>query len=401
MSASAPIGEARPAIICFAGDIWDANPHSRHHLMRRFARDFDVLFIEAIPMRSLARGEAFELRRALRKLRAGSALREVAPGLHVLRPFPIPPAGRLGRALQLAALRAQIKRACRRCALGEPRIAWFSTPNVAPLRGELGETGAVFYYQDRYDAFSHVDADWLRAHVAELARGCEVTIASAEGLADDLRALGADPLVVPHGVDVDRFAGEHQPPAELESLERPLVGFAGILDDYLELDCLRAVADRLDTGTVVVVGPANIDTAALAHPRIRLLGRRPYDEMPRYIGAFDCALVPFAHTRLTAGVNPIKLREYLAAGRPVVSTALPEVMPYADVVELADDPEEFAAAVVRALAPENDTAAARERRRARVAGESWDKAASRIEPSLRALAGLSTTLAEQHRPMGR
>jgi glycosyltransferase involved in cell wall biosynthesis len=116
-----------------------------------------------------------------------------------------------------------------------------------------------------------------------------------------------------------------------------------------------------------------------------LLGRRPYEAMPQYIAAFDCCLVPFAMNRLTEGVNPIKLREYLAAGRPVVSTALPEVRPYADVVELVATPTEFVAAVHRVLAPDYDDAAARGHRRERVAGESWDAAAERIDVLLRGL----------------
>jgi glycosyltransferase involved in cell wall biosynthesis len=128
-----------------------------------------------------------------------------------------------------------------------------------------------------------------------------------------------------------------------------------------------------------------MDTGPLAHPRIALLGRRPYEAMPEYISAFDCCLVPFAINRLTEGVNPIKLREYLAAGRPVVATALPEILPYAGVLELAASPEEFVTAVGRALAPAYDGPEARERRRERVAGESWDLAAERIDRLLQGL----------------
>ena len=93
---------------------------------------------------------------------------------------------------------------------------------------------------------------------------------------------------------------------------------------------MRAIAGSLQHGTLVLVGGLNTDPAPLAHPRIRLLGRRDYADMPAYVQAFDACLVPFARTRLTAGVNPIKLREYLAAGRPTVATELPETVPYAD-----------------------------------------------------------------------
>ncbi len=378
----------RPVIVCFAGDIWDGNPHSRHHLMRRFARRFDVLFVESVPMRAVARGDAHEWRRIVRKLRAGSALRSPEPGLHVLRPPPIPPAGRVGRRAQLSVLRRQVERACRKLGLDGPRVAWFSLPVAAPLCGALGERGSLFYYQDRYDAFSHVDVTRLREGVAALARCCEVSIATAAPLAQDLAELGADPTVVPHGVDVERFAAATDTPADVRDLERPLVGYVGLIDDYLSLESMLAVAERLDRGTLVCVGGSNIDTSPLTHPRIELLGRRPYDDIPAYVNAFDCCIVPFAQNRLTVGVNPIKLREYLAAGRPVVATRLPAIEQYDDVVSLADDAGEFVDAVVQVLSsPDAMSESAARQRRDRVAGESWDEVAARIEPLLWSLAG--------------
>jgi glycosyltransferase involved in cell wall biosynthesis len=376
---------SRPTLICFAGDTWDGNPHSRHHLALRFAERFDVLFVEGVPMRSVTSGDPHEWRRVLEKLKARAQLRTVRQGLHVLRPLPIPPAGRLGRRAQLANLRREVLRACVRLRLSEPRIAWFSLPGAAPLRGTLGEKASVFYYQDRYDQFSYVDGERLRRQVDELARGCDLVIASAEPLAEDLRRSGAEALVVGHGVDIERFAGSPLLPHDLVGLERPIVGYVGLLDDYLYIEAIIDVADRLDHGTVVLVGAANIDVRALRHPRIVLLGRRPYDAIPGYLAAFDTCLVPFRDNELTRGVNPIKLREYLAAGRPVVSSPLPEVLPYADVVELADRGEEFFPAVQRTLAPGYDTPARREARRRRVAGESWDSRAQAIERLMWAL----------------
>lgn len=376
----------RPTLICFAGDVWDGNPHSRHHLMRRYAGDFEVLFVEGVPMRSVAAGQTGEFGRIVAKLRtARGGLRTVAPHLHVLRPVPIPPAGPIGRRVQLFALRRQVLRACRTLGLSGPAVTWFSVPVCAPLLGTLGDERSILYYQDRYDAFSHVDGDYLRACLADLARRCDIAVASAEGLAEDLRQLGAEPHLVPHGVDAERFSGDPAPPSDLAALPRPLVGYVGLLDDYLDLDLFTSVADRMTDGTVVVVGRENTDVAALrAHPRVALLGARPYDSIPAYLSAFDCCLVPFAINRLTVGVNPIKLREYLAAGRPVVSTPMPEVLQYGDVVRIADGSDAFATAVLDLLKASDDETAVR-RRRDRVADESWDAVAARIKPLLTAI----------------
>jgi glycosyltransferase involved in cell wall biosynthesis len=119
-----------------------------------------------------------------------------------------------------------------------------------------------------------------------------------------------------------------------------------------------------------------------------MLGFRPYEQIPAYLAAFDCCICPFQINRLTSAVNPIKLREYLAAGRPVVSSPLPAVLEYADVVEIASESTEFAAAVTRMLEPAQDTAPARAMRRQRVQGESWDAVAARLRPMLLRLAGV-------------
>lgn len=372
----------KPVIICFAGDVWDGNPHSRHHLMRRLAPRWDVLFVEGVPMRTVAigSGDGHEWRRVLGKLRQGSSLRTVEPGLHVLRPAPVPPAGRLGRAAQMTALDLQVRFALRRLGLRGPRLSWFSLPIVAPLLSHLGEQASVLYYQDRYDEFSHVDGPLLRAQLAQLAQGCDAAIASADPLADDLRALGADPVIVRHGVEVERFATAAPEPADLADLERPLVGCVGLIDDHMDLSALRAVADGLESGTLVLVGGVNTGVDELRHPRIAMLGRRPYEQMPAYVQAFDCCIVPFAPGKLTEAVNPIKLREYLAAGRPVVSTPMPEVERYRPAVRFAATPEEWVTEVAAAL--DDDSDAARAVRRGLVEHETWDAAAVAVEAVL-------------------
>jgi glycosyltransferase involved in cell wall biosynthesis len=376
---------APQGIVCFAGDSWSGNPHSRHHLMKRFAAaGWWVLFVEGVPMRGVVAGDPHEWGRIRRKLRSPAGLRTPLPRLHTLQPMPIPPTGPLGRRMQVGGLWLQINAAKRRLGLRGSCISWFSLPVAAPLRGHLSDSASIFYYQDRYEEFMHVDAPYLRAGVARLAAECDISIASAQELADDLVGLGAQPIVVPHGVDTEFFAAPAPIPEDLAGLERPLVGCVGLIDDHMDLSAIGAIAESLDHGTVVLVGASNISSAHLEHHRIRLLGPRPYETMPGYLQAFDVCLVPFARTRLTAAVNPIKLREYLAAGRPTVATPLPEIVPYRDVVELVED-DDWPAALKRALAPGADTEAHRAARRARVRAESWDVAAERVAALLRRL----------------
>jgi glycosyltransferase involved in cell wall biosynthesis len=377
-----------PILICFAGDVWDGNPHSRHHLMRRFAGSFEVLFVESVPMRGPALRDPQDWRRFAKKLKLlGPRLHTASPGLHVLRPPPIPPAGPIGRRLQLLVLRKAVESALHILRLDGPRVVWFSQPVAAPLQGHLGERASLLYYQDRYDAFIHVDQTRVRDLLMGLARKVDVCIATATELAQDLRALGVDPIVVTHGVEVDRFRIAGPEPADLAEFERPLVGCVGLVDDYWDLAGLRMLADRLERGTLVIIGRANVNVSALEHPRIRLLGSRPYETIPTYLNSFRCCLIPFRVTRLTEGVNPIKLREYLAAGRPVVATPLPELRSYDDVVIIAEPGVAFADAVLETLRLPDDEAT-RRRRRERVADESWDSVAATIGEILHDLLAL-------------
>jgi glycosyltransferase involved in cell wall biosynthesis len=180
------------------------------------------------------------------------------------------------------------------------------------------------------------------------------------------------------------------------AFERPLVGYVGRVGDHMWMDCVVAAADRLERGTVVLVGETSTDVSVLRHPRIELLGHRPPESMPAYVNAFDCCLIPFIIDPLTEAVNPIKLREYLAAGRPVAATAMREVLSYGDVVSVAADPAQFAEAVIAILDDSgSDTPEARAQRRARVADETWDAAAARIDQLLAAMTRSTTRAAEE------
>src|SRR5207253_6580127 len=125
-------------------------------------------------------------------------------------------------------------------------------------------------------------------------------------------------------------------------LARPVIGFFGLLAEWIDLELLAAIARRRPHWTLLLLGKATVDTGALrALPNVRLLGQKPYAALRAYCRAFDVGLIPFRIDELTVKANPLKLREYLAAGLPVVSTDLPEVRKYGNVVRLASDPTAF------------------------------------------------------------
>lgn len=135
---------------------------------------------------------------------------------------------------------------------------------------------------------------------------------------------------------------------------------------------LAEMARRHPEWTLAIVGEWKIDVSELqAMPNVRMLGRKPYESLPSYCRAFSVATIPFVINDLTKHVNPIKLREYLSAGLPVVSTPLPEVVFYKEHCEIADNPDDFIAATERVL--KTDTAAKRKSRSKLMEAETWER----------------------------
>jgi glycosyltransferase involved in cell wall biosynthesis len=218
-----------------------------------------------------------------------------------------------------------IRHFARRAGLTRP-ILWTFLPNTVGLVGRLGESRVIYHCVDEYSAFAGVPRDALRRMEQALVRRADLVLASSETLAAERRSLNPRTHFVSHGVDVAHFAqaldATLAPPADAGDLPRPVVGFFGLIAEWIDLELLAEIARRRPSWTVVMIGKATVDTAPLrALPNVRLLGQKPYAMLPAYCRAFDVGLIPFRVDALTVRANPLKLREYLAAGLPVVSTA--------------------------------------------------------------------------------
>ena len=161
--------------------------------------------------------------------------------------------------------------------------------------------------------------------------------------------------------------------AALAELQRPLLGYFGVIDERLDYPLIAALAERFPDATVVMAGPlAKVEREQLpAHANIRWLGQRDYQELPALVKGFDVCLMPFALNEATRYINPTKTLEYLAAGKPVVSTAVPDVVcNFGEVVQVADDADAFVAAVRACLQKAEPERRARGIERAEAA--TWD-----------------------------
>lgn len=319
-------------IVCFSHD-WTGDPLSKTHLMRVLAKENRILWINAIANR-MPTTSSKDVSRIYKKLKSFTEpIREVEPNIFVLNPLAIPA---YGSALIVAAnkrfLVRQVKRAMRKLGFADVVNMVFN-PAAGMIAGKLGEKELIYYCVDEYTAFTGV-SDGLKQIEDDLFRRADAVVVSAERLFESKKHLNSNTHIIRHGTDWRHFRtavdGKLTVPADIADLPRPIIGFHGLLADWVDYELIKKTAEHFKEGSVVLIGKVAVDAEQKikildAVPNVHMLGRKPYAELPAYCKAFDVALNPFEISELTLAANPLKVREYLAAGLPVVSTDIPEV----------------------------------------------------------------------------
>ncbi|MDH3494373.1 MAG: glycosyltransferase, partial [Acidobacteriota bacterium] len=206
-------------------------------------------------------------------------------------------------------------------------------PAAGLLARRLGESKLIYYCVDEYTAFTGA-ASGLREIENSLFREADLVIVSAKKLLEDKKRFNERTHLIRHGTDWVHFrkalAPEIEIPTEIRDLPRPVIGFHGLLADWVDYEAICEIARHFSGGSVVLVGKVAVDAERKIKilddcPNVHLIGRRPYEELPGFCKGFDVGINPFIINELTLAANPLKVREYLAAGLPVVSSDLPEV----------------------------------------------------------------------------
>lgn len=319
-------------ILCFSHD-WTGDPLSKTHLMRVLSRQNRILWINAIANR-MPTTSSKDISRIFKKLKSFTEpVREVEPNIHVLNPLAIPTYGNDAvRKFNEKFLVSQVKKAMRKLKFQNPLNMVFN-PAAGLLAGKLGESELIYYCVDEYTAFTGV-ASGLKEIEEDLFRKSDLVIVSAEKLFESKHHFNQNTFVIRHGTDWKHFrkalSCETKIPDEIKDLPRPIIGFHGLLADWVDFELLKKTAEHFKNGSVVLIGKIAVDAEKKIKildniSNIHFLGRKPYSELPNYCKAFDVALNPFEISELTLAANPLKVREYLAAGLQVVSTDIPEV----------------------------------------------------------------------------
>ena len=317
-------------MLCFSHD-WQADPLSKTHLMRGLAENNRVLWVNSIGYRAPT-ASRHDLLRAVRKLLAAAApLKQPEKNIHVLNPLAIPAYGRPWvRDFNHWFLRLQVFRAMRKLRFQRP-INWVFNPAAAVIAGSLDEDLLIYYCVDEYSAFSGVSRESLATMERQLLARAGLVIVSSERLYESKRPHNPQTVLIRHGVDWKHFRSaldvSTQIPAELQRLTRPVVGYFGLIaDDWIDLKLIALLAQRFPQVSFAMLGNVRMDVSRLKRfPNVHFLGHKPYQILPAYCRGFDAAIIPFPINQATLNANPLKAREYLAAGLPVISTAIPEV----------------------------------------------------------------------------
>ena len=232
-------------------------------------------------------------------------------------------------------------------------VAWLYTPLALPIAQAAGPLAIVYDCMDDLASFKSAPARLVERE-AELMRAAEVVFTGGPSLHRARKSLHNNIHCFPSSVDAVHFgsARSAEEPTDQAQLPRPRLGYYGVIDERMDLDIIRALAEARSDWQIVMVGPvAKIDESALPKaPNILYTGQRKYEDLPRYLGGWDVSLLPFARNESTRFISPTKTLEYMAAGVPIVSTPIADVVePYGDIVYLGSTPDEFVAACDSAL----------------------------------------------------
>jgi glycosyltransferase involved in cell wall biosynthesis len=333
-------------------DDWGRHPSSCQHLVSHLLDDFDVVWVNTIGTRP-PRLDWTTLRRGLEKLRDWSRRsgdgRLEGRGPRVVNPLMWPSfRGQWQRRTNRYLLEQCLRRTVNEV---NESVVLTTVPVVADLIGTFPAAEWIYYCVDDFSQWPGLDGHTLQLLETSLISRADKIVAAGENLAERIRRFGREPTVITHGVDLDHWQAADSAPVTLKrlaSFERPVVLFCGLIDQRLDIQWLRTLANAMNRGSIVLIGPQQApDPGLKAVPRLHLTGPFPYDELPQATALADVLIMPYADLPVTQAMQPLKLKEYLATGKPVVVRDLPATRAWDDCLDAPARAGDFATAVLR------------------------------------------------------
>jgi glycosyltransferase involved in cell wall biosynthesis len=349
---------SREDFVILSTQDWKSLPTRKHRFARWWAESGNrVLYVE---QQMHFAGWLVDIRNQFSRIwRWLEGPREVAPNLWVFTlPIVLPffqmsgLINRINNLFLLPVLRAQLRR------LGfEQPIVWTYTPHSADFIGKLGEKAAVYECVDDFTASKGlIDPKVIARLERRLIEAVDLFIATHPALAEKRKAWAKRSEVVPNGVEADhlaRAADPDLPVAEaMAGLKHPVIGYLGGINYWIDTHLLARIAKENPDWTVAMVGPA--DLLADLEPlkglsNVVMTGRVPYEEVPGCVKAFDVCVNPYVLDDVAEHCSPLKLYEYMATGKQIVSVDMPEARQFASLISIAGGADEFVELVSQAV----------------------------------------------------
>jgi glycosyltransferase involved in cell wall biosynthesis len=324
-------------------------------IMSRLSRDYNILFVD--PPYPVADSEI--PREKGGGLNISNRLNPVSDSLKILSPYQV--AENKGdrklsdevRNNNKDLIKEQIQQVLLNLKWTNPALLWIYNPKAVSMVGSLGEVGVIYDCVDSFSSFSWAEPR-TRQWEEELAQKADLIIASAGKLYNGWKDCGKPVYLIPNAADYEHFSktGNYNSiePPDLKSIKGPRLGFVGAIYEWLDFELIKLLAANSNPHwNIIMIGPKQHGLEIPECPNIYWLGPRDYKTLPWYLQNFDIMLIPFLRNEITEHANPIKLWECLAAGKPVVSTLLPEIPRITNVTWVSEDYLKFRENCINAL----------------------------------------------------
>jgi glycosyltransferase involved in cell wall biosynthesis len=343
------------AFVYFGNDWTAENRTSSHHIAARLSAQFPLLYVET-PGTRAPKASKRDLSKIFAKIsKMFQPPEQVSANMTRMTVAQIPFSGsafirKLNKVIAIYLIKRTIAK------LGYKKwILWFALPGPGYVLGHLKEAHSVYYCIDNYSALPGVDKKSVAQLDASLTAGAGSLFVAPPSVFEQKKAANKHVYFSPHGVDFDLFSQGSKPDTEImpqmANVTGPAVGYWGLVAEWTDVKLLADLARARPEITVVLIGHASVDVSELdGLKNVMMVGPQPYKTLGRWAKSFDACLIPYKlNNSFTMNGNPLKLREYLAAGKPVVSISVPEIERFKDYVYIAGSTEEFISHVDKAI----------------------------------------------------
>jgi len=346
--------------IIFFGEDWGRHHSTGQYLAKELAKDYKILWVNSLGMRApqLNFGDA---KRVVSKLKesvfSGKIEKEGQDenhdNIHVITPITIPLFKySVVRWLNRQILKRLFRKAYQNYKIIDPYVIT-ACPSTMVVLDALPAKVKAYYCADEYASIAGMDAPLVQRLEDKLLKQVDIVMVTARALEKQICSKHEHVYYLPHGVDYQHFCKAvlvpQKIPLELKSFAKPIVGFIGLIGEHIDLDLLSYVAEQLPEYSFVMIGPVEVGIEVPQASNIHYLGAKSFEELPQYIAHFNLSILPYADTRRNKFANPTKVREYLAAGSPVVCTNQQEAKNIESAVFMTTTADEFVSEIKRVV----------------------------------------------------